>query len=299
MQRRLQFRRYRSNQQGMQDLVSTLWLADHIGESGLVILDASAHLPGSPRNAAAEFASAHIPAARYMALKSIIDHGSEVPSALPTAMQFASHMAQLGVSETARIVLYDDSDIRSAARAWFMCQMHGMRNIAILDGGLGKWRAEKRRVESGTHSVKATPFVANRRASDSMVRSKAQMLANIDSKAEQVVDARGAARFAGDAPEPREGMRPGHIPGSRNLPFTQLFNDDGTYKSRDDLRAAFLSAGIDLDRPIIATCGSGVTASVLLFALHLLGKKDTAFYDGSWAEWGADGSLPMSKGAVA
>lgn len=299
MQRRLQFRQYRSNQPSMQDLVSTQWLADHLGESEIVILDASAHLPGSPRKAAADFASAHIPGARYMALKSIIDHGSEVPSALPTAMQFASHMAQLGVSETARIVLYDDSDIRSAARAWFMCRMHGMRNVAILDGGLGKWRAEARPLESGTPPAQMTPFVANSSASDGMVRSKAQMLANIDNKAEQVVDARGAARFAGDAPEPREGMRAGHIPGSRNLPFTQLINDDGTYKSHDDLRAAFHSAGINLDRPIIATCGSGVTASVLLFALHLLGKKDTAVYDGSWAEWGADGSLPISKGAVA
>ncbi len=282
----------------MDDLVSTQWLAQELGAADLVILDASAHLPGAVRDAAAEFAAAHIPGARFMALKSLVDPDSEVPSALPTAIQFTGHMARLGVSETMRVVLYDDSEIRSAARAWFMCRMNGMANVAILDGGLGKWRSEGRALESGEPQTETRPFVADPAKSEGMVRSKAQMLANIDSKAEQVVDARGAARFTGDAEEPREGMASGHIPGSRNLPFTALFNEDGTYRSLDQLRSAFLDAGIDPDQPVVATCGSGITASVLLFALHLLGKSETAVYDGSWAEWGADSALPVATGAA-
>ena len=283
----------------MDDLVSTAWLAGELGADDLVILDASAHLPGVERDPAGEFAAAHIPGARYLSLKSLADPDSDVPSALPTGTQFTAHMARLGVSETSRMVLYDDSEIRSAARAWFMCRMNGMRQVAILDGGLGKWRAEGRAVESGTANPAVSPFVADRSKADGMVRSKAQMLANIDSEAEQVVDARGAGRFTGEMPEPREGMSSGHIPGSRNLPYSKLFNEDGTYKSLAEMRQIFVDTGLDLDKPLVATCGSGVTASVLLFALHLMGKTDTAVYDGSWAEWGADPALPVATGASA
>jgi len=282
----------------MENLVSTKWLASELGAADLVVLDATAHLPGIERDAAAEFATGHIPGARFLGLKSLVDPDSDVPSALPSTIQFTRHMAQLGVRETMRVVLYDDSDIRSAARAWFMCRMNGMRQVAILDGGIGKWRSEGRALETGTPDIAATPFVANRGKGDGAVRTKAQMLANIESKAEQVVDARGAMRFTGEAEEPRDGIASGHIPGSRNLPYSALFNADGTYRNLAELRMAFVDAGIDLDKPVIATCGSGVTASVLLFALHMMGKRDTAVYDGSWAEWGADPALPVASGAA-
>lgn len=282
----------------MNSLVSTPWLADNLGAPDLKVLDASAHLPDAGRDAAAYFDRQHIPGARYMALKSLVDNDSAVPTALPTSAQFAEHMASLGVSESDRVVLYDDSDIRSSARGWFMCRMHGMQNVAVLDGGLGKWMAEGREVESGQGDIQATSFVAS--SSGGAVRSKADMFANVASGAEQVVDARGAARFTGEVAEPRPGMARGHIPRSRNLPFGQVMNADGTYKDEAGIRAAFAAAGVDVDRPLVATCGSGVTASVLLFALHLIGADNcAALYDGSWAEWGADPSLPKETGDAA
>lgn len=286
----------------MDNLVSTDWLAAELGKDDVLVLDASVHLPGVDRDPAAEFAAAHIPGARFMALKSLVDGDSSTPSALPTPDQFAGHMTALGVNERMRVVLYDDSDIRSAARGWFMCRMNGMQQVAILDGGLGKWRSEGRALESGTTPAAAGQFAAHdattTAAVTSAVRSKADMLANIASKAEQVIDARGPGRFAGEEEEPRAGMAAGHIPGSCNLPFSALLNGDGTYRKADAIRAAFSDAGIDLGAPVIATCGSGITASVLLFALHLLGKQDTAVYDGSWAEWGADSALPVATGAA-
>ena len=280
----------------MDTLVSTEWLAAQLGGEDLVVLDASAHLPAAGREAEAEFAQAHIPGARFLSLKTLTDEDSPVPSAVPTRERLEERLGALGVSKDARIVLYDDSDIKSAARAWHVFRLHGVA-ASVLDGGLAKWRDEKRPLESGGGRNTATSFRSQ--GGTGTIRTKADMLANIDSRAEQVVDARGAARFRGEEGDFRDGVASGHIPGSRNLPFTGVLNDDGTFKDAAGIRAAFAEAGVDLDRPIVATCGSGVTASVLLLALHLIGKGDAALYDGSWSEWGADPALPVATGPAA
>jgi thiosulfate/3-mercaptopyruvate sulfurtransferase len=280
----------------MDSLVSTDWLAERLGEPGLAVLDASAHLPDAKRDAGAEFAAAHIPGARFLDLATLTDPASTVPSAIPTADQFAARMAALGVDTGDRLVLYDDSDVKTAARAWFIARFYGAE-VAILDGGLGKWRAEGRPLESGMPEVTRGTFAASR--GRGTVRAKAEMLANLGKKREQVVDARGRARFTGEEHDFRPGIADGHIPGSRNLPFGLLFAHDGTYADEKDIRRAFAEAGVDLDRPVVTTCGGGVTAAALLFALDRIGKADVALYDGSWSEWGADPDTPKETGPAA
>jgi thiosulfate/3-mercaptopyruvate sulfurtransferase len=280
----------------MDSLVSTDWLAEHLGEPGLVVLDASAHLPDAGRDPRAEFEAAHIPGARFLDLPTLIDPDSPVPYAIPTAGQFAARMEALGVDTGHRLVVYDDSDVKTSARAWFVARMHGAE-AAILDGGLGKWRAEGRALESGMPELARGSYAPSRGLGT--VRGKAEMLANLGKKREQVVDARGRARFAGEEAEFRPGLPEGHIPGSRNLPFGLLLNDDGTFRDDKDLGRAFAEAGVDIDQPVVTTCGSGVTAAVLLFALDRLGKTDIALYDGSWNEWGADPGTPKETGAAA
>jgi thiosulfate/3-mercaptopyruvate sulfurtransferase len=277
----------------MDSLVSTDWLAEHLGEPGLVVLDASAHLPDAGRDPRAEFEAAHIPGARFLDLPTLKDPDSPVPSAVPTAEQFAARMQALGVNTADRLVVYDDSGVKTSARAWFIARMYGAE-VAILDGGLGKWRAEGRPLESGMPEVARGSYEASRGLGT--VRLKAEMLANLGKHREQVVDARGRARFAGEEPEFRPGLAEGHIPGSRNLPFGLLLNDDGTFRDHKDLKRAFDEAGVDVDQPVVTTCGSGVTAAVLLFALDRLGKSDIALYDGSWSEWGADPGTPKETG---
>ena len=278
----------------MDNLVSTAWLASRLGEPNLVVIDASSHLLDAGRNARAEYEYSHIPGARFLDLESLKDPDSPVPAALPTAEQFAARMAEIGVNDGDRLVIYDDSAVKTSARAWFICRMHGVNDVAILDGGAGKWRAEGRPLEKGALVV--TPGTFKAHAGPGTVRSKDEVLANVVTAAEQVLDARGAGRFTGAEPEPRPGMASGHIPGSRNLPFGRMLKPDGTFRDEAGLRAAFAEAGIDLDQPVVTTCGSGVTAAVLLFAMHLLGKDDVALYDGSWSEWGVDPATPKATG---
>jgi thiosulfate/3-mercaptopyruvate sulfurtransferase len=281
----------------MDPLVSTEWLAKELGASDLRIVDASKHLPETGRNALAEYEAAHIPGAVFMDLEHLVDTTSTVPETLPPAEKFASRMQSLGLGDGSRIVLYDDSPLKSSARAWFLLSMFGAHDVAILDGGIAKWKAEGRPVKQGRETLRHRHFTVWQ--DDKNVRTKADMLRNLHDKAEQVVDARPAGRFTGDTAETRPGVASGHIPGAVNLPHTELFNPDGTWKSADELRRAFEQTGLDLSRPVVTSCGSGLTASVLSFALHLLGKSDIALYDGSWSEWGADPDTPKATGAAA
>lgn len=278
----------------MDSLVSAQWLADEMCASDLRIVDASYHLPAAGRNAMADYEHGHIPGAVFMNLAELVDASSPVENTLPSPAKFASRMQSLGLGDGSRIVLYDDSAVKTAARAWFMLKLFGANHVAILDGGLAKWKADGRPLEEGHKTLRERHFTAW--SEEKRQRSKAEVLANIASGTEQVVDARSAARFTGTEADPRPGIAAGHIPGSINLPYGDLFNPDGTYKDKCGLKAAFDKAGIDLSRPVVTSCGSGVTACVVAFGMHLLGKNDVALYDGSWTEWGADPALPKETG---
>jgi len=278
----------------MESLVSVDWLAGEIGACDLRIVDASKHLPEAGRDARAEYEDGHIPGAVFMNLDDLVDPAAPIENTLPLPDGFASRMEALGIGDGSRIVLYDDSAVKTSARAWFMLRMFGAHHVAILDGGLQAWIAAGQPLDKGVETRRHRHFTAW--SDPAQVRSKAQVLANIASKAEQVIDARGAPRFTGAVPESRPGLASGHIPGSLNVPYTALYNSDGTFKSPADLRAVFAAAGVDLSRPVITSCGSGVTACVVAFALHLIGKDDVALYDGSWSEWGADPATPKETG---
>lgn len=280
----------------MDALVSTEWLQRELGASDLRVVDASWFLPGDSRDARAEYEAGHIPGAVFMDLAGLVDSANPVDNMAPPPEKFASRMQSLGLGDGSRIVLYDDSPIKSAARGWWLLKLFGAHDVALLDGGLAKWKAEGRPLEMGKHSLRHRHFTVWRDAK--AVRSKEQILANLDSKAEQLVDARGSARFTGEERDPRPNLAPGHIPGSRSLPFGHLFQADGTWKQGDALAAAFADAGVDMDRALVATCGSGMTACVIAFGAHLLGKEDVAVYDGSWTEWGADPATPKATGAA-
>ncbi len=275
-------------------LVSTQWLADHLGEPDCVILDATRHLPDSGRDASQEYEEGHIPGAHFLDLASFTDPASDVPAALPNKAQVSARLEALGICENSKIVLYDDSAVKTSARGWFALKSHGFKSIGILDGGIAKWRAEGREIETGAATPLSSPQIAG--AAPDRVRYKSDMLANLDTKAEQVVDARSADRVFGGGDDPVHGGANGRIPGALNVPFGSLFGDDGTFRPFEELRSIFKAAGVDLAKPVTTTCGSGVTASVLLFALELIGKKDAAVYDGSWMEWSADPATPKATG---
>lgn len=276
-------------------LVSTDWLAGEIDAPDLAVLDASLHLPMAERDARAEFETAHIPGARFLDLAGLHDPASALPGKVPDGERVARWLGERGIGPQTRIVLYDGSDLRSACRAWVLLDLAGLGNIAVLDGGLAKWKAEGRPLESGMpdHAAMDRPATTVRITD---IRDKAAMLANLDDHREQVVDARDAGRFTGSVEDTVHGLPGGHIPGARHLFFHDVLAEDGTFRDPETLRALFDKAGLDLDRPIVTTCGSGVTASVLLFALRLLGAPQTALYDGSWSEWGADPETPKETG---
>ena len=279
----------------MESLVSTEWLERELGAPDLKIIDASTFLPGSGRDGRAEFENEHIPGAVYLDLEDVSDGDSAFPHMMPSEPKFASRMQSLGVRDGARIVVYDNSPLHSAARVWWMLKSFGAHYVALLDGGFQKWEAEGRPVEHGREHHRHghfTPWLDREAVAD-----KAFVTGLVGAGTHEIVDARFASRFAGTDPEPRPGLASGHIPGSRNLPQGELFAPDNSWKRGEELRAAFDSAGVDLSKPMVTTCGSGVTAAVVLFGAHLLGKDDVRLYDGSWSEWGADPDTPKETGA--
>ena len=277
----------------MDDLVSTHWLAQNLGQADLTIVDSSWFMPSLGRDARKEYLAAHIPGARFLDIDAVADTRNPLPHMLPAAADFGRAMEKLGVGRDDRIVVYDNSPTRTAARGWFMLRHFSAARVAILDGGFGKWIAEARPTESGEAPAKAAVFEAVERKDE--VVTKRDLLSG---RGLPLVDARGRPRFEGSEADPRPGVGTGHIPGARNLPYSDLYNPDGTLKSPDEIRRLLIAAGVDLEKPFVASCGSGVTANSLIFAARLLGNRDARLYDGSWSEWGADPATPKATGSA-
>lgn len=275
-------------------LVSTDWLAAHLGAPDLRIVDASWHLPAAGRDARAEYEAGHIPGARFFDIDEISDGRSSLPHMAPPPEKFVSRVRAMGIGDGHRVVVYDAAGIFSAPRVWWLFRLFGKTDVAVLDGGLPKWRAEGRPLEDTPPLMRDRHFTARRDAS--LVRDVTQVAAAAKLGDVQIIDARPADRFRGEAPEPRPGLRAGHIPGSKNVPFKALLNPDGTMKDADGLRAAFAEAGVDPAARAITTCGSGVSAAVVSLALERLGNRSHSLYDGSWAEWGAYPDLKVERG---
>lgn len=275
-------------------LVSTGWLADHLKDPDLRILDASWYLPDMARDALAEYHNAHIPGARFFDIDEVSDHRSELPHMVPPVEKFMSRMRKLGVGDGHQIVVYDGAGLFSAARVWWLFRLMGKTDIAVLDGGFPKWQAEGRTIEDLPPIVRDRHMTVTRQ--NQMVKDVTQVASASKLGDYVIVDARAPERFRGDAPEPREGLRSGHIPNARNVFYRDLLAPDGTLKSNDAMAEVFRKAGVDLSKPAILSCGSGVTASVLALAMERMGKFDHAIYDGSWSEWGTFHDLPIATG---
>ena len=275
-------------------LVSTSWLAQHLNDPDLRVLDASWYLPGAGRDVRAEYAAGHIPGARFFDIDEIADQRSNLPHMAPPPEKFVTRLRAMGVGDGHQVVVYDGAGLFSAARVWWTFRLMGKTDIAVLDGGYPKWRAEGREVEDMAPVLRDRHMTVSRQ--NHLVKDVTQVAHAAKLGEAEIIDARSAARFKGEAPEPRAGLRGGHIPGSRNVPFSTMLNGDGTMKPVPELRAVFAAAGVDLAKPAITTCGSGVSAAVLSLALERIGHRNHALYDGSWAEWGMYDDLAVEKG---
>ena len=275
-------------------LVSTAWLAAHKADPDLRLIDASWYLPDAGRNARAEYLSAHIPGARFFDIDEITDHRSALPHMAPPPEKFISRLRAMGIGDGHQVVIYDGSGLFSAARVWWTFRLMGKTDVAVLDGGLPKWRAEGREIEDMPPIVRDRHMTVSRQ--NHLVKDVTQVAHAAKLGEAEIIDARGAPRFKGEVPELRPGLRSGHIPGAKNVPYSTLLNPDGTMKSPDALRAVFEAAGVNLAKPAITSCGSGVTAAILSLALERIGHRNHALYDGSWAEWGMYDDLAVEKG---
>jgi thiosulfate/3-mercaptopyruvate sulfurtransferase len=276
-------------------IVETDWLAEHLQAPDLIVLDGSWHLPTANRDPKAEYLAEHIPGAAFFDIDDLSDEKSTLPHMLPSSIKFSSRMKKMGIGDGMRVIVYDTYGLFSAARVWWTFRAMGHEDVAVLNGGLKKWKAEGRELEDGPAPRRFERHYSPRQ-NTGLIRDQADIAEIVAKSHTQLVDARSAGRFMGTEPEPRPGVRSGHIPGSRNVPSTSLVNSDGTLKSPAELMAIFQAAGIDPKAPVVTTCGSGVTASILSLALAVIGQTNAAVYDGSWAEWGADGGPPIATG---
>jgi len=275
-------------------LVSTDWLSSRLSDPEIRILDATWYLPNVDRDAKAEYDQSHIPNARFFDIDEVSDHRSDLPHMVPPVEKFMSKVRKLGVGDGHQIVIYDSHGLFSAARVWWLFKVMGQKNVAVLDGGLPKWLREGRTVDS------SSPLIRDRhmfvKYHDEMVKDVTQVSSASKLGDFEILDARSAGRFRGEEPEPRPGLRAGHIPGSKNIFYGDLLNEDGTLKSRDELVEHFKAKAVNLDKPVITSCGSGVTAAIINLALDRIGKTDHALYDGSWTEWGMYPTVPVETG---